>query len=490
MPSPGRPFRWCEFVAWFCLVVSGQEFELIPQVDTTEHVRVSLAGGSCNVAVAWSVPSQQRNVSRINEVRYGLGLTRRANASFSSWKGRLWMRAVVSMEEDTTYQVGSRARRVRLPNCSNASGGAGRTRLALLGDLGVGNIGDDVLGRILNTTERPAFDAAIHLGDLGNNLSSEAGARALRFLEMLQPLASQVPYMTLPGDRDDLGIYKRLFQMSASSDPWYSFKAGHAKVVMLWTDALVDLGHFQQAAASRQLAWLEEELKTAEEERAARPWLIVAGHRPLYCSMVRPTCSSEAALLRSVLEPLFVTYGVDLYLSAHVHAYERTFRVLNGSVCTPEEGAACGPVHIVNGDAGDPPLQYADLPARFTAQRHPGQAGYGELILNATKLEYQQTDALTGQTIDQLVLTKELPLSPVGEENFLEAVGWLAFATAVATGTCGFVKWVHADGLKRRNEALRHLRAEIAVLSGMPMKAGSPREVEGLVHDSHSAGLH
>ncbi|CAJ1354062.1 unnamed protein product [Effrenium voratum] len=171
----------------------------------------------------------------------------------------------------------------------------------------------------------------------------------------------------------------------------------------------------------------------------------------------------QAALLRSVLEPLFVTYGVDLYLSAHVHAYERTFRVLNGSVCSPEDGAACGPVHIVNGDAGDPPLQYADLPARFTAQRHPGQAGYGELILNATKLEYQQTDALTGQTIDQLVLTKELPLSPVGEENFLEAVGWLAFATAVATGTCGFVKWVHADGLKRRNEALRHLRAEIAV---------------------------
>ena len=70
--------------------------------------------------------------------------------------------------------------------------------------------------------------------------------------------------------------------------------------------------------------------------------------------------NSQAARLRSVLEPLLVKcgiliffvssaccvtpffgadcqlgtrYKVDLYLSSQVHVYERTFRVLNGSVC-------------------------------------------------------------------------------------------------------------------------------------------------------------
>ena len=31
--------------------------------------------------------------------------------------------------------------------------------------------------------------------------------------------------------------------------------------------------------------------------------------------------------------------------------------------------------------------RYVDLPARFTAQRHPGLPGYGELIVNATTLQ-------------------------------------------------------------------------------------------------------
>ncbi|CAE7332989.1 ACP7, partial [Symbiodinium pilosum] len=240
----------------------------------------------------------------------------------------------------------------------------------------------------------------------------------------------------------------------------------------LWTEALIDLGDASQdwrqrtSVAQRQLLWLEDELKKANtaEARAQQPWVIVAGHRPVYCSLVRPTCSSEAAALRSALEPLFVRYGVDLYLASHVHAYERTFRTLNGSVCKADSSvdASCGPVSIVNGDSAEPPLQYDDMPARFTVKRHPGQSGYGELILlNSTAIEYRQLDSVTGAVNDQFIMVKSSS-NQEPQENFLEAVGWLAFATALVTFTCGFVKWVHSDGLKRRDEALRHLRTEIA----------------------------
>eukprot|EP00435_Cladocopium_sp_Y103_P040297 s1325_g10.t4 len=473
---------------------------LVPSQDSAGHVKVSLAG-QCDVAFTWSTPHAD-----LAEVHYApVGHPEKGKVVKSqqqkTWQNRSWLRATANLQDARSYDIkvsGLTLGPLHLPPCQlgnttsePSEGRTGRTadaessRIAVVGELG---LNASVLSRMQSD-----FDAVLHLGDLANSLAQAAPQSALDFLEMLQPVASRMPYMALPGDQDELEIYQLLF----AGNPWYSFTAGHVKFIVLWTDAIVDLGtatpkwQLHQAAATRQLQWLEKQLQLANtfEAKSQQPWVVVVGHRPIYCSVLRPTCSSEAARLRSVLEPLLVKYKVDLYLSSHVNVYERTFRVLNGSVCTMDGTAACGPVHILNGDAGDPPLQYADLPARFTAQRHPGQPGYGELMVNATTLQYRQLDALSGITTDQLLLTKTVVELPAEEENFLEAVGWLAFATALATGTCGFVKWVHADGLKRRNEALRHLRTEIAVLSGLPIKAS--HEAEFLVSDAHgSHGLH
>ena len=51
--------------------------------------------------------------------------------------------------------------------------------------------------------------------------------------------------------------------------------------------------------------------------------------------------------MRTVVEPLFLQYGVDLVLAGHTHAYERTFPVYNFTA------NACGPVHIAIGDGGN-----------------------------------------------------------------------------------------------------------------------------------------
>lgn len=463
-----------------------------------QHVRIGLLG-DCGLVISWSAPSAPS--SDLKEVRIE-GQSVKSQWE-SNWQNRTWLGTILPdlKESPVTLRVGDApplaVTRVPCTEGHPPSAGPTGVRFAVVGDLGVGLNGSAVLQRIHSEysgrSSNSSVAGVLHLGDLANNLSSQDGARALHFLEMLEP---SVPFMTLPGDRDTWQIYQRLFRTSAAPDqgPWYSFTAGSAKIIMLWTEAIAEAdGAWKsrhQEAAERQRRWLEEELRKANtlEARALRPWVIVAGHRPLYCSVLRPTCSSEAAKLRAVLEPLLVKYSVDLYLASHVHAYERTFHVRNGSVCTANGTETCGPVHILNGDAGDPPLKYADLPARFSAHRHPGQPGYGEITVNATTLQYRQLDAV-GSVNDQLFMTKTVIDLGAEEEYFLEAVGWLAFATALATGTCGFVKWVHADGLKRRNEAIRHLRTEIAVLSGLPIKAY--HEAESLVGDSHDAhGLH
>lgn len=64
-----------------------------------------------------------------------------------------------------------------------------------------------------------------------------------------------------------------------------------------------------------QIAWLESELKGANEE-----WKIVVFHHPIYSSGGRHGSDIK---LRQTLEPLFIKYDVSVVLTGHDHFYER-----------------------------------------------------------------------------------------------------------------------------------------------------------------------
>jgi hypothetical protein len=66
----------------------------------------------------------------------------------------------------------------------------------------------------------------------------------------------------------------------------------------------------------KQLAWLEAQLR----ETGSAGWLVVYFHHALYSSA---RFHGPALDLRKVLEPLFVTYGVDVVFADHDHVYER-----------------------------------------------------------------------------------------------------------------------------------------------------------------------
>jgi hypothetical protein len=65
----------------------------------------------------------------------------------------------------------------------------------------------------------------------------------------------------------------------------------------------------------KQLEWLEKELSSSKSE-----WKIAFFHHPLYSSGERHGSELD---LRSVIEPLFVKYGVDVVFNGHEHFYER-----------------------------------------------------------------------------------------------------------------------------------------------------------------------
>jgi hypothetical protein len=98
------------------------------------------------------------------------------------------------------------------------------------------------------------------------------------------------------------------------------------------------------------LQWLAADLAKANQTRKERPWLFVAGHRPLYTGEVArnaymhmvvfecmqdlpmnarkfqpfhphmtPTGQTTDDTMRSTVEDLFKKYAVDVYFSGHEH---------------------------------------------------------------------------------------------------------------------------------------------------------------------------
>jgi len=61
-------------------------------------------------------------------------------------------------------------------------------------------------------------------------------------------------------------------------------------------------------------------------------WLVVGFHEPYYSSQ---GTYQLGTYFKQNLEALFYQYGVDIVITGHVHAYERSYPVFNGTVRLP-----------------------------------------------------------------------------------------------------------------------------------------------------------
>lgn len=92
----------------------------------------------------------------------------------------------------------------------------------------------------------------------------------------------------------------------------------------------------------------------------------------------------EGELMRIAMEPLLNKYGVDMVLAGHVHSYERTLPVYNGTV------DPCGAIYLNIGDGGNYEGVYTDWRAAedWTAFRE-ASFGVAEFsIKNATHTKF------------------------------------------------------------------------------------------------------
>ncbi|EQC26252.1 hypothetical protein SDRG_15913 [Saprolegnia diclina VS20] len=306
-------------------------------------------------------------------------------------------------------------------------------RLLVTGDIGYQNAA--TLPMMQSEVASGDIDAVISVGDYAYNLHSAKGVVGDIFMTEIEPIAATVPFMVAMGNHEvkqHFSHYTYRFQLMPANagtvsiqgrtlrNNWfYSYNVGLVHFVVVNTEVYFTNHVDEPSIEARQRAWLQDDLATANANRTAAPWIIVVGHRPLYCTS-DTECDGPARVLRQALEPHFFAHGVDLYLCGHQHNYERMFDIYDG-VTERRTRNMRATTHILTGAAG----QSRVLPVRkpFLRAAAPWDAfrnnifGYGRLtIANATHLHWAQVECdpanpaashLNGKAVDDVWLVQE-----------------------------------------------------------------------------------
>jgi hypothetical protein len=135
-----------------------------------------------------------------------------------------------------------------------------------------------------------------------------------------------------------------------------AFTYGNVAVIQLdGNDLSAELSDNNGYTEGKQTAWLTERLAAYRAPGSGIDFIVVGFHNCVYCT--NTTHGSDGGI-RTVWQGLFDRYAVDLVVSGHVHAYERTYPVRGGDVTrvVPSGGtvhpATDGTTYICAGGGG------------------------------------------------------------------------------------------------------------------------------------------
>lgn len=260
-------------------------------------------------------------------------------------------------------------------------------------------------------------DMILQTGDFAYDLDSNGGLTGDQFFRNIEPVAAAFPFMVSHGNHEDgdvsLARYTESFRhMPANAgtvrsingeapNNWYfSWDSGLVHYISISTEIQggAMLARGGTALIEAQYKFLEEDLKRANKNRANVPWIIVNGHRSMYCSC-DGDCDEEATQQRLGpwsngtfgFEKLLFEQGVDLFVNGHEHNYERIWPTyLNKTTQSNVEPNA--PIYIVTGAAG-----CKELHEPFTRPQPPRSAfrsntfGYSKMTIhNHSHIRWQQ----------------------------------------------------------------------------------------------------
>lgn len=158
---------------------------------------------------------------------------------------------------------------------------------------------------------------------------------------------------------------------------YYAYTYGPTRHIVV--NAYADM-----SPGSTQYEWITDELVSIDRTRT--PWVLLIMHPPIYNTFALHHHDPQIFAAREHLEPLMIQYHVNVVLTGHIHAYQRTDYVAYNST-TPT-----GPMHITIGAGGrkcDAPFKNKE-PEKWLMKRDASMYGYGRLVIeNITHAEWR-----------------------------------------------------------------------------------------------------
>jgi len=226
--------------------------------------------------------------------------------------------------------------------------------------------------------DEPDASFAVHVGGI---VESPTPERMANFLWAIDELGRSHPYLPVVDDRlatEDL--YYEAFALppggGRADEEWWSFDYGSVHLIGL--DSSLAAGEDRERS-DEQLAWLRQDLAQAEGKL-----VVVFMSSPLYSSLYT-TGRDEA--LRSMFEPLFSSYGVNVVVSGGMSGYEHIY--VNG-------------IHYVaTGGGGAPPSGPVNPPPAGEVFRRAGLLHYVRVTIAdyAMRFEAIPVGSLEGDTV-------------------------------------------------------------------------------------------
>ena len=284
----------------------------------------------------------------------------------------------------------------------------------IYGDMGYSN--NRILNNVHDEVKQNDIDFILHIGDFAYNFEDYFGTTSDLFFSNIEKIASETPYMAIPGNHENFNnfsFYKHVFNMPLKpqfDNLFYNLDKPPIKFININTEAY----YFEslKPTIETQTNFIESQLK--DINRTKYPWLIVTGHRPMYCSSDdNDYCTRwQTDPLRLALEDTFFIRNITLYISGHEHNYERICPIFNGqcqenmsTLKTYYKVNGLYPIHIITGAAGNKEKlsDFLESPEQFSLFRKCDY-GYGLLYANYTHLIWTQKGT-HGNVIDRFVIT-------------------------------------------------------------------------------------
>jgi predicted phosphodiesterase len=261
-----------------------------------------------------------------------------------------------------------------LPNKADA------VKFVAMGDNGTGDKAEyEIADQMVEARKKFAFDFVIMLGD---NMygSQKPNDFVLKFEQPYKTLLDGgVKFYAALGNHDLQS--NRLYKpWNMNGERYYTYSKKNVRFFVLDSDYL----------DRPQLEWVERELQKANDD-----WKVVYFHHPLYSSGGRHGSEVD---LRTILEPLFVKYGVNVVFSGHDHVYERI---------KPQKGI----YYFVTGSAGQ--LRRGDLrKSELTDVGFDQDQSFMLVEIDKDAMSIQAVSR-TGKTVDTATLPRqEKPPAP------------------------------------------------------------------------------